>query len=114
MAAMELLKKRKAVLESSYKSQFKGLILYGSMAPNQARPGSDIDLLVLLGEPFGYVCELRRIIVLLYPIQLEADSLISAKPASRDGFERGAIQLLSQCQTRRSSSVSSRFADEFA
>jgi len=93
MAVMELLKKCKAVLESSYKSQFKGLILYGSMARNQASPGSDIDLLVLLGEPFDYVRELHRIIELLYPIQLEADSLISAKPASRDGFERGAIQL---------------------
>ena len=93
MALMEVLKKCKAALESSYKSKFKGLILYGSVARNQAGPASDIDLLVLLDEPFDYFRELRTIIELLYPIQLEADCLISAKPAPWDGFERGAIQL---------------------
>ena len=93
MAVTEILKRCKTVLESSYKSQFKGLILYGSMARNQAGPASDIDLLVLLSQPFDYFQELRTIIELLYPIQLESDQLISAKPAPWDDFERGAIQL---------------------
>jgi len=81
------------VLESYYGPQFKGLILYGSMARNQASPASDIDLLVLLGQPFDYFRELRRVIELLYPIQLESDQLISAKPAPLDDFEHGSIQL---------------------
>jgi hypothetical protein len=34
-----------------------------------------------------------RVIDILYPIQLEADRLISAKPAAADEFERGGIQL---------------------
>jgi predicted nucleotidyltransferase len=96
MAAMtisETLQKCKTVLESRYKSQFKGLILYGSMARQQADPASDIDLLVLLSQPFDYFRELRTIIDLLYPIQLESDQLISAKPAPCDDFERGKIQL---------------------
>lgn len=93
MTVTEVLKRCKTVLESHYDSQFKGLILYGSMARNQASPASDIDLLVLLGQPFDYFRELRRVIELLYPIQLESDQLISAKPAPLDDFEHGRIQL---------------------
>jgi hypothetical protein len=37
--------------------------------------------------------ELHQIVELLYPIQLESDRLISAKPASLDEFEDGRIQL---------------------
>lgn len=93
MTLTEILQKCKAVLESNYQSQFKGLILYGSLARNQASPASDIDLLVLLSQPLDYFRELRTIVELLYPIQLESERLISAKPAPFDDFERGVIQL---------------------
>ena len=93
MTVTEVLERCKVVLESNYGSQFNGLILYGSVARNQASPASDIDLLVLLGQPFDYFRELRRIVELLYPIQLESDQLISAKPAPLDEFEHGSIQL---------------------
>lgn len=93
MTVTQILTRCKAVLESHYGSQFKGLILYGSLARNQASPASDVDLLVLLDQPFDYFRELRRIIELLYPIQLESDQLISAKPASVDEVEQGSIQL---------------------
>lgn len=85
--------KCKTALESHYGSQFKGLILYGSMARNQADSTSDIDLLVLLSKPFDYFSELRQVIEVLYPIQLESEQLISAKPVLPDEFERGSIQL---------------------
>ena len=93
MTATETVKKCKKTLQSHYGSLFKGLILYGSVARHQASPGSDIDLLVLLGQPFDYFCELRRIVELLYPVQLESDQLISAKPAPSNDFECGSIQL---------------------
>jgi predicted nucleotidyltransferase len=93
MAITEIIQKCKTTLEGYYGSQFKGLILYGSVARDQASPDSDIDLLVLLSQPFNYFDELRRIIELLYPIQLESNQLISAKPAPLDEFERGRIQL---------------------
>jgi len=69
------------------------LVLYGSVARDQASQGSDIDLLVLLNKPFDYFQELRRIIDLLYPIQLDTDRLISAKPAPLDEYEDGSIEL---------------------
>jgi len=89
----EIVGRCKNILESHYGSQFRGLILYGSVARDQAISGSDIDLLVLLRQPFDYFRELRQIIDLLYPVQLESDQLISAKPAATDEYEQGELQL---------------------
>ena len=89
----EVVRKCREALESHYGPQFKGLILYGSVARNQAGPTSDIDLLVLLSKPFDYFSELRQIIDVLYPIQLESEQLISDKPVPLDEFERGSVQL---------------------
>jgi len=83
----------KQVLEEHYGSRFAGLLLYGSMARNQADASSDIDLLVLLSKPFNYFQELRTIVDLLYPLQMESERLISAKPALVDEFEEGGLQL---------------------
>jgi len=63
------------------------------MARDQASITSDIDLLVLLSKPFDFFQELHQVIDLLYPIQLDTNQLISAKPASLDEFEDGSIQL---------------------
>ena len=93
VAISEVVRKCKAALENHYGSQFKGLILYGSVARNEADSMSDIDLLVLLSKPFDYFSELRQVIDVLYPIQLESEQLISAKPVPPDEFERGSIQL---------------------
>ncbi|MEN4100111.1 MAG: nucleotidyltransferase domain-containing protein [Anaerolineaceae bacterium] len=93
MATVSVVRKCKVALESHYGSQLVGLLLYGSVARNQADSTSDIDLLVLLSKPFDYFLELRQIIEVLYPIQLESEQLISAKPVPLDEFERGSNQL---------------------
>lgn len=93
MAITEVVRKCRTALESHYGSRFKGLVLYGSMARDQTSITSDIDLLVLLSKPFDFFQELHQVIDLLYPIQLDTDQLISAKPASLDEFEDGSIQL---------------------
>ncbi len=83
----------KAALERHYGAPFQGLILYGSVARHQADSLSDIDLLVLLAKPFDYFAEMRQVIEVLYPIQLESEQLISARPVQADEFEQGGIQL---------------------
>ena len=93
MAITDTLRTCRTILESHYGSQFRGLILYGSVAREETTPASDIDLLVLLSEPFDYFQELRRIVDLLYTVQLDSDQLISAMPASVNEFEAGSIQL---------------------
>ncbi len=56
-------------------------------------PFSDIDLLVLLSAPVDYFVELRQIVDLLYPVQLESEQLLSAKPALASDYEMGSISL---------------------
>jgi predicted nucleotidyltransferase len=93
MTTLDITQKCKSSLADYYGPRFKGLILYGSAARNQASATSDIDLLVLLSKPFDYFHELHQIVDLLYPIQLESEQLISAKPAAFDDFEQRAVQL---------------------
>ena len=93
MVIAEVSRECKKTLAGYYGERFKGLLLYGSVARGQDGPTSDIDLLVLLKQPFDNCEELRRIVDLLYPIQLESERLISAKPAALDEFQNGRIQL---------------------
>jgi predicted nucleotidyltransferase len=88
-----ILKKCKQELQKTYRERLKKVILYGSMARGQTNPASDIDLLVLLSPPFNYFTELRQAVEILYPIQLNSERLISAKPASIEDFEAGNILL---------------------
>lgn len=83
----------KELLSTHYGARLRGVILYGSIARGDAEVGSDIDLLVLLSSPFDYFAELRKIVDLLYPIQLESNRLISAKPALASDYELGSISL---------------------
>lgn len=88
----------KEALAQYYGKRLQGVILYGSMAQGDATSASDIDLLVLLSPPLDYFTELRCIIDVLYPIQLESDQLVSAKPASVDDYNLGAISLYRNAQ----------------
>jgi len=91
--ANPIIQKCKDVLEGYYGARLKGVILYGSMARGEAGPWSDIDLLVLLFPSFDYFAELRQIVDLLYPVQLESAQLISAKPVLASDFELGSLSL---------------------
>ena len=93
MTIPEIIQECKKVLEAHYGPRFKGLVLYGLVARGEDSSASDIDLLVLLNQPFNYFEELHRIVELLYPVQLESDRLISAKPVPLDEFEHGRLQL---------------------
>jgi uncharacterized protein len=94
----QIVQKCKEVLSRYYGSRLKGLILYGSVARGEADLASDIDLLVLLSGPFDYFVELRQIVDILYPIQLESEKLISAKPALASDYEVGALSLYRNAQ----------------
>jgi predicted nucleotidyltransferase len=88
-----VIRKCKDVLAKAYGKRLRGVILYGSMARKTAGKTSDIDLLVLLSPPFDYFAELRRIVDVLYPVQLESERLISAKPVLASDFSSGSLAL---------------------
>ena len=92
-AVSSIIQKCKEALSQYYGPRLKGVILYGSIARGEASPDSDIDLLVLLSPPLDFFSELRQIVDLLYPIQLESEQLISAKPALASDYEVGSISL---------------------
>ena len=87
------LQRCRAELASLYGLDLEGVVLYGSMARGDAEEGSDMDLLVVLRNHFDYCSEVRRIVDALYPIQLETDALISAKPALAEHYNEGRLQL---------------------
>jgi predicted nucleotidyltransferase len=93
-----IIQKCKEILEPYYGERFAGLLLYGSQARRQDEPGSDIDMLVLLHEPFDYFQEIWNLAELLYPLQLESDRLLSVKPAAVHDFQAGTLQLYRNAQ----------------
>ncbi len=93
MDTKEILAQCHTALQTSYGDRLQGIVLYGSVARDTSDPASDIDLLVLLHKPFDYFRELQRLVDILYPIQLDSERLISAKPAPSDEYESGRIQL---------------------
>ena len=91
----------KRLLEHHYGTQFRGLVLYGSVARKQAVPDSDIDLFVLLAKPFDFSRELHQIVDVLYPVQLESDRLISALPAAYQmSLSEGRVTLIRRHRLR--------------
>ncbi|MEL7353977.1 MAG: nucleotidyltransferase domain-containing protein [Cyanobacteria bacterium J06560_5] len=88
----------KNLLTQHYGEKLQGVTLFGSAARQEMTAESDIDLLVVLSQPFDYFSELRAVVDLLYDTQLEASHWISAKPAAQAEFTTGTIQLYRNIQ----------------
>ncbi len=64
-------------LLAEYRDQLQSLILFGSQARNDARPDSDIDLLVILKTPVNPVQEIKKNSAWISDLCLETDLLIN-------------------------------------
>ncbi len=73
----EILERLKAGLEEIYGDRLKGVYLYGSRARGDARPDSDVDVLVVLDDYESAYDERERISYLVADLCLESDMLIS-------------------------------------
>jgi predicted nucleotidyltransferase len=89
----ELAKTLPERLRQSFGQRFRGLILYGSQARDQATVDSDLDLLVLLEEPISLGKDLEIIIRAIYPLQLDFEVPIHALPVSTEQWRRGDYAL---------------------
>lgn len=89
----DILRRIKEKLQEAYGDRLKGVLLYGSEARGEAQEDSDIDLLVLLDGQVDLWDEIRTIVHALYPIQLEIERHISARPANAMVYEEGEYPL---------------------
>jgi predicted nucleotidyltransferase len=89
----EIRKEIRPRLEAVFRDRFRGVLLFGSEARNQAGEDSDVDLLVLLQGPIRLGRDLDGIVEALYPLQLELDRPIHALPVSSEVFEEGGYGL---------------------
>lgn len=93
MDRRRLLGEIRARLEEAHGDRLAGAVLYGSEARGEACPDSDLDILVLLRGPVHYWQDLRRNIDALYPLVLEIERPIHAKPVDVKVFEAGEFPL---------------------
>ena len=76
----DLLRRVKSNLLGAFGTRFQQAILYGSEARGTSRPESDVDLLVLLEGPVDFGRDLQAALSALYPLSLQINRRISAKP----------------------------------
>ena len=86
-------------LQEVFADRYRGVVLFGSEARGEAKPDSDIDLLVLLEEPSHFGADLKTIIDVLYPIQLDLDRVIHAFPVPFRNYQAGTLGLYRQART---------------
>jgi len=89
----QLLAAIKQRLESAHGDRLRGVVLYGSEARGDARPDSDIDVLVLLDGPINLTKDLRANINALYDLVLELERPISALPVDIIAYDAARYPL---------------------
>lgn len=89
----ELLAAIRDRLQKGHGPRLRGVVLYGSEVRGEARPDSDIDVLVLLEGPIDYMRDLRINIDALYDLVLALERPISARPVDVAAYDAAAYPL---------------------
>lgn len=64
----EVRKEIRARLQTAFRDRLREVLLFGSAARREARPDSDLDLMVLLEGPVRLGRDLETIVQALYPV----------------------------------------------
>lgn len=99
MIGDNVLKQIKSMLEAAFADRLRGVVLYGSEVRGEADPDSDIDLLVLLTGPVNEGEDSWTCIHALYPLVLELERPIHAKPTDISVYEAQEYPLY--CNAKR-------------
>ncbi|MBI3611438.1 MAG: nucleotidyltransferase domain-containing protein [Nitrospirae bacterium] len=79
-ATQEILTKLKGLLIQIYGERFQGLYLYGSFARGEERPGSDLDVAMILDDFERPWIEIQRTGQIVSDLSLEYEATISLIP----------------------------------
>jgi uncharacterized protein len=90
----DILRQLRRSLEALYRRRLCGLYLFGSYARNDAGPGSDLDVLVVLDSLGSYSREIERTSHLRAELSLEHDTTVSLVYVSEDDWRRKASPFL--------------------
>ena len=93
MTRERLLSEIKSRLVAAYGDRLRGVVLYGSEARGDARPDSDIDVLVLLDGPVQSWEDIKCGSDALYSLMLDIGRTIDAMPVDIRQYERCAAPL---------------------
>lgn len=93
LGVLPLVRRVKAQLAAHYGERLAGVYLFGSHARGEARPDSDIDVLVVLHGELDWWKEQKVIVDLLFGLELETEELIAAMPVEASRFAQVAIPL---------------------
>ena len=86
MGRAAVLNELKKILLGRFPGRIQRVILYGSRATASARPHSDYDILVVLGENFDWRLE-DEILASCYEVDLKCDIVTDVKVISRSDLD---------------------------
>jgi uncharacterized protein len=90
----EILARLRPQLEEIYGSRLMGLYVYGSYARGDARPGSDLDVLLVLNHVDSFWQELERSAHVTSELSLEYDLTISRALVSEHDWRAADMPLV--------------------
>ncbi len=99
MTTAEILGSAKSRLAEAFGARLRAVVLYGSEARGEARPDSDLDLLVVLATPCDAAAQVPAIVDALYPLILTSGRRIDAQPVDEQTFRAAQYGLYRNAQT---------------
>lgn len=85
--ARPVLQELKHELQRIYGPRFRRMILYGSYARDEAHEGSDVDILLILGDAHDPLAERERLSEVLCWLALQHRVVLSVLPVDERVFE---------------------------
>ncbi|KYC42398.1 nucleotidyltransferase [Scytonema hofmannii PCC 7110] len=83
----KILTELRSYLETLYHERLVQIILYGSQARGDARPDSDIDVLIVLREPVDFAAEIERASYFLTELCLKYNVLVTCAFVESERFQ---------------------------